>query len=70
MRQDYLDSYAEENGFTGAFRTSAKTGHNVTQVFAHLVRNILKADLSNQQKEEEDLPYHMKGGVKPSFKLN
>lgn len=41
MTQQYLNDFAAENGFIGAVRTSAKTGHNVNIVFSQLVREVL-----------------------------
>ena len=41
MTSDYLQNYAEENGFIGAVCTSAKTGVGVTEAIAALVRQIL-----------------------------
>ena len=70
MHQAYLDNFAEENGFIGAFRTSAKTGKNVSQVFAAMVKEILKADLGAQPEEDDDsIPYQKSRKVKPSFML-
>lgn len=33
MTQGYLNNFAQEYGFIGAIRVSAKTGHNVTEAF-------------------------------------
>ena len=33
MTQGFLDDFADKNGFIGAVRTSAKTGHNVNMAF-------------------------------------
>ena len=38
MTQDFLQSFAEENGFIGAICTSAKTGVGVTEAVGVLVR--------------------------------
>ena len=38
MTFDYLQKFAEENGFIGAMCTSAKTGVGVTEAVAALVR--------------------------------
>ena len=46
MTQGGLDDFADDAGFVGAFRTSAKTGHNVTEAFCCLIREVLKQDLS------------------------
>jgi hypothetical protein len=40
MTQEFLDNFAEENGYIGALRTSAKTGFNINATFATLVRAI------------------------------
>ena len=34
MTQSFLDEFAEQNGFIGAIRVSAKTGHNINQCFS------------------------------------
>lgn len=46
--QLYLEDFATNNGFAGMYRTSAKSGFNVTNAFSLLVREILK------QKAEQD----------------
>ena len=38
MTYDYLQNFAEENGFIGAVCTSAKTGIGITEAIAALVR--------------------------------
>lgn len=52
MTQEFLDEFAEKNGFEKAIRTSAKTSFNVTNVFSSLVHEILK---SNDVQKEEDV---------------
>ena len=42
MTEEYLEGFAKTHGFSGVFRTSAKTSMNVTATFALLVREILK----------------------------
>ena len=37
-----LQTFAIENEFCGAFRTSAKTGFNVSESMEYLIRNIIK----------------------------
>mmetsp|Transcript_25294 Transcript_25294/g.28053 ORF Transcript_25294/g.28053 Transcript_25294/m.28053 type:complete len:101 (+) Transcript_25294:297-599(+) len=49
MKEEYLTKFAQEKGFKGMFRTSAKTSKNVTNTFSLLVREIL------QKKAEEEL---------------
>jgi GTPase SAR1 family protein len=66
MSMDYLNDFAKENGFVGAFRTSAKTGLNVTTMFSYLVRDILKHDL----KVYDELLFKNKGDRGQSIKLN
>ena len=41
MREDYLKEFGQKNGFIDTCLTSAKTGENVIDVFATLVRNVL-----------------------------
>ena len=38
MTCDYLEQFAEDNGFIGAVCTSAKTGEGITEAVAALVR--------------------------------
>ena len=40
--EGYLKEFAETHGFCGMYRTSAKTGKNVTATFSQLVYEILK----------------------------
>ena len=55
MTQQYLDKFATENGFIGAVRTSAKTGLNVNQAFAQLVREVLVTELTNSDEGLDEL---------------
>ena len=41
MTQDFMKTFAEENGFLGACTTSANTGSGVTEAVAALVQKIL-----------------------------
>lgn len=52
MTQTYLEDFSSGNGFSGAFRTSAKSGHNVTNAFSLLVREILKQKADNEGNED------------------
>ena len=54
MTQEYLENFAEKNGFIGVFRTSAKQDMNISQVFALLTREILIKEIQEQQEEEEE----------------
>ena len=45
MTQEFLDNFAEQNGFSAALRVSAKTGHNITQCFSQLVRGIFVKEI-------------------------
>ena len=63
--QSYLDKFSNENGFSGAFRTSAKTGTNVTNAFSLLVREILK-----QKADQEDDQSSKFGSLRNSVQLN
>ena len=45
MTFEYLQKFAEENGFIGAICTSAKKGVGVTEAVAALVRQILIDDM-------------------------
>lgn len=46
MTQEYLDDFAESNGFLSSVRCSAKTGHNVNTAFSQLVREIIVQEFS------------------------
>ena len=37
-----LQQFAQDNGFCGSFRTSAKTGVNITESMEYLIRTIIK----------------------------
>ncbi len=54
--QEYLDDFAHSNEFFAAIQTSAKTGHNITQMFAQLVREIIKHDLEQAESGRESSP--------------
>ena len=45
MTFEYLQKFAEDNGFIGAICTSAKKGIGVTEAVAALVRQILIDDM-------------------------
>ena len=47
-----LKSFAKSNNFTAAFRTSAKTGLNITESMDFLIRNII----SRLKKIHSDFP--------------
>ena len=38
MTQEFLDEFADQNGFVAAIRVSAKSGLNINQCFSQLVR--------------------------------
>ena len=54
MTQSYLDEFSDDNGFVGAFRTSAKTGHNVTESLCELIREVLQHDLNRFDQLDEE----------------
>mmetsp|Transcript_35562 Transcript_35562/g.41157 ORF Transcript_35562/g.41157 Transcript_35562/m.41157 type:complete len:105 (-) Transcript_35562:49-363(-) len=68
MTQSYLENFAYENGFSGIFRTSAKTGGNVTNAFSLLVREILKRKAEQEENDEHEDNYH--SARKQSVTLN
>lgn len=45
MTQQFLDEFAEMNGFMGAIRVSAKTGLNINMCFSNLVRQIFVREI-------------------------
>ena len=53
MTQEYLQEFAEENGFIGAVCTSAKTGVGVIEAVSNLVRQILMNELNIQNRCNE-----------------
>ena len=64
MTQAFLDEFAETNGFIGAIRVSAKTGHNVNSSFLKVVKEIFFKEIqaSNEMKNPGG---GMTSGVKP-----
>ena len=49
-----LDEFAKNNDFYGCFRTSAKTGLNVSQSMEFLIKNIIKRMEDMKEKEENE----------------
>ena len=45
--------FAQDNGFCGSFRTSAKTGVNITESMEYLIRTIIKRMEDFQSKGNE-----------------
>ena len=39
---DELNNFSEQNGFSGCFRTSAKTGKNISESMEFLIKEIIK----------------------------
>jgi GTPase Era involved in 16S rRNA processing len=50
---DELKQFSDENGFNGCFRTSAKTGKNVSESMEFLVKEIIKK-LEEYHSKERD----------------
>ena len=48
-----LEEFAEENGFDGSFRTSAKTGFNINEIIEFLIDKIIKRLKYMKIKEKE-----------------
>lgn len=48
-----LKEFAENNGFVGSFRSSAKTGVNITESMEYLIKSIIKRmeDMSSKGNE-------------------
>ena len=42
MTQEYIDKFAQDNGFIAAFRVSAKSNINLIDSFSFLIREVLK----------------------------
>ncbi len=53
MTQEYLEDYAQQNGFSAAFQTSAKTDYNITDSFLYLITQILSIEVPIPQKREK-----------------
>ena len=52
---DELKQFSDENGFNGCFRTSAKTGKNVSESMEFLVKEIIKKLKLDPDKHNEEL---------------
>ena len=39
---DELNDFSEKNGFSGCFKTSAKTGKNISESMEFLIKDIIK----------------------------
>ena len=50
---DELKQFSDENGFNGCFRTSAKTGKNISESMEFLVKEIIKKLEEYYSKERE-----------------
>ena len=48
-----LQSFAQDNEFCGCFRTSAKTGVNISESMEYLIKNIIKRMEDFAQKGNE-----------------
>ena len=48
-----LNEFAKNNEFCGCFRTSAKTGLNITESMEYLIKNIIKRMEDMQSKGNE-----------------
>ncbi len=54
MREhDTLEQFAKENEFCGCFRTSAKTGYNISESMEFLIKTIIKRMEDMQSKGNE-----------------
>lgn len=51
--QENLDAFAQETGFIGAVRCSAKTDTNLAELFSQLVRQMLIKEIADQKVAEE-----------------
>ena len=60
-----LKSFAKSNNFTAAFRTSAKTGLNITESMDFLIRNII----SRLKKIHSDFPDNNSISIDPDKRL-
>ena len=50
---DELKQFSDENGFNGSFRTSAKTGKNISESMEFLVKEIIKKLEEYKSKKKE-----------------
>ena len=48
-----FESFAQKNGFCGCFRTSAKTGENISESMEFLIKNIIYRMEDMSQKENK-----------------
>ena len=48
--QEYVDAFAQEHGFVGAFRVSAKTDLNISSAFSTLVRQMLIKAIKDEEE--------------------
>ena len=53
MREDELKTMANQNGFLGGFRCSAKHGYEINQSIFILVKEILKQGLQLKESQSE-----------------
>ena len=60
-----LKSFAKSNNFTAAFRTSAKTGLNITESMDFLIKNII----SRLKKIHSDFPDNNSISIDPDKRL-
>ena len=58
MTQEWLDEFAEEQGFIGAFRVSAKEDINITDSFSALTKQMIMKEIIQAEKcQNEDCEY-------------
>ena len=53
--EENLEQFAKDNGFCGWFRTSAKTGYNISESIGFLIKLIIQRmkDMKNKNIEED-----------------
>ena len=53
QEDDTLEQFVKENEFCGCFRTSAKTGYNISESMEFLIKTIIKRMEDMQSKGNE-----------------
>ena len=70
MVLSYLENFAQQNGFVGVVRTSAKTGLNINNSFSIVVREVFKREICGTNVDNDNPISTGVSNTKKSFRLD